>query len=206
MTFWFLASLLGIIILLPVHFFSVEHSKLDSKYGEEKGRKIGNLLGIISGWGYFLFLFGIWLSPQERFDFLVEGLNLIDIGGVLSISVLDLVLGIFLIIPGMYFGIKGVTDLGLRVSETHRPEQLVTSGIYQKMRHPQYLGAFLSHLGISLLLSAFYSLLVTPIILVRDFMVCRKEEKELLREFGEDYVRYMDLVPMIIPKSSRRKE
>ncbi len=200
MSFWFIVSLLGAIILLPLHFMSVEHHKLDAKYGEEKGRKIGNLLGVVSGWGYFLFLFGKWLSPQEKFDFPLEGLIVLEIPGFLSLSILDLIFGICLILPGMYFGIKGVTDLGLKVSETHRPEKLITSGVYQRLRHPQYFGAILSHLGISLLLSAFYAMLVTPIILIRDYAACKKEEKEMIRMFGEDYLKYMERVPMLFPK------
>ncbi|MHA1906575.1 MAG: methyltransferase family protein [Candidatus Thorarchaeota archaeon] len=200
MSFWFIISVAGAILLLPLHFLSVEHHKLDSKYGEEKGKKIGSLLGVVSGWGYFLFLFGIWLSPQEKFAFPVEGAIIIEIPGLLLVSILDLILGICLILPGMYFGIKGVTDLGLKVSETHRPETLVTTGVYQRLRHPQYFGAFLSHLAITLLLSAFYSLLVTPIILMRDYAASRKEEKELLRAFGEEYAKYKEGVPMFFPR------
>jgi protein-S-isoprenylcysteine O-methyltransferase Ste14 len=200
MSVWFIVSVVGTVVLLPLHFLSVEHHKLDTRYGEEKGRKIGNLLGIVSGWGYFLFLFGIWLSPQEKFGLPFEGVSILDVTGFLSLSLLDLSLGMCLILPGMYFGIKGVMDLGLKVSETHRPEKLVSSGVYQRLRHPQYFGAILAHLGISFLLSAFYALLVTPVLLLRDFAACWKEEQELIRKFGEEYLRYKKRVPMLLPR------
>ena len=67
MSFWFWMSVLGEILIFPLYIWSLEHTKLQEKYGREKGMKIGDILGLISGWGYFLFLFGIWLSPQPRF-------------------------------------------------------------------------------------------------------------------------------------------
>ena len=55
------------IAVIPLHFLSVEHLKLQEKYGKEKGTKIGEIYGLISGWGFFFFWIGIWVSPQPRF-------------------------------------------------------------------------------------------------------------------------------------------
>jgi len=41
---------------------------------------------------------------------------------------------------GAWFGIKGVTETTLKVAETHRPDRIVTTGVYSIVRHPQYLG------------------------------------------------------------------
>lgn len=204
MALLFIISLIGIIALLPVHFLSVEHTKLDASYGKDKGRRVGGYLGILSGWGYFLFLFGVWLSPQEQFSlplFDDMGISLLDL---FTISWIDILLGLTFILPGAWLGIKGVLDLGLKASETHRADEIMTNGIYSTIRHPQYLGAILSHIGITLLLSQFYALLVTPIIILRDFAACRKEERELIREFGETYQRYRKEVPMLLPRLKRR--
>jgi protein-S-isoprenylcysteine O-methyltransferase Ste14 len=35
------------------------------------------------------------------------------------------------------------------------------------------------------------------------YLISRKEEKEILREFGEEYEDYRDKVPMLIPKRAR---
>jgi protein-S-isoprenylcysteine O-methyltransferase Ste14 len=203
MLVWFLISLIGIIALLPLHFWSVEHTKLDAQYGAEKGKRVGGILGIVSGWGYFLFLFGLWLSPQERFSVPILDIPIFSLNGLVVIYAGNLVISVILLVPGAYLGIKGVTDLGLEASETHRADRVVMEGIYSRIRHPQYLGAFLSHIGISILLSAFYSLLVTPIVILRDFAACRKEEKEMIREFGQEYEDYRRQVPMFIPRPSR---
>ncbi len=204
MSFWFIVSIVGIIAVVPFHFISVEHARLDEKYGPEKGKRIGSILGMISGWGIFIFLIGLWISPQPIFliPFLQEIVFIIPILGlfVLQIPILHLILGIVFIIPGAWLGIKGVTEIGLKESETHRPEKVITTGLYSRMRHPQYTGAMLSHIGITFLLSSFYSLLVTPLVIIINYILCWKEEKELVREFGEDYEKYQKSVPMFIPR------
>ena len=102
-------------------------------------------------------------------------------------------------------GIVGVKEITLKVAETHIPERVIDTGIYSKIRHPQYLGAILSHIGISILLSSFYSLLTTPLIIFLIYIMSWKEEKELLNEFGQGYENYRRSVPMLIPRLSKRK-
>ena len=68
------------------------------------------------------------------------------------------------------------------------------------MRHPQYFGGILAHIGISFLLSSFFSLLVLPIIIILNFLICWKEEKELIKEFGNEYEEYKKKVPILFPK------
>ena len=193
MSFWFVLSTLGLLIIVPIHFLSVEHSRLDSKFGKEKGFKVGAALGMISGWGFFLFLFGLWISPQERFSFQISGISL------LSVPLSHLLVSIGFLLPGAYLGIKGVTEMGLKVAETHRAERVISTGVYSRVRHPQYLGAILAHVGASFLLSAYYSILVTPLIIGVNWILCWKEEKELIKEFGDDYREYQDSVPMLFP-------
>ncbi len=194
MSFWFLLSVIAMVAVVPIHFLSVEHEKLDAKFGKERGFKIGAALGMISGWGFFLFLFGLWISPQELFSLQITGIN------ILGIPLSHLLLACCFLIPGAYLGIKGVTEMGLKAAETHRVDYVISTGVYSKVRHPQYLGAILSHVGASFLLSGYYSLLVTPLIIVVNWLLCWKEEKELVREFGDKYREYQKLVPMLFPR------
>ncbi len=199
MSFWFVLCVLGIVALIPVHFRSVEHIKLNEKYGEERGRRIGEIMGIMSGWGYFIFLFGLWIAPQETYVILPESVIIIPITD-LQIGLVNTFIAFLFLVPGAYLGIAGVRATGLKVSETHRTESIVRSNIYCKIRHPQYLGAFLSHVGMSFLLSGFYSLLATPLIIITTYLTSRKEEEELIREFGDEYRAYTTRVPMFIPR------
>ena len=202
MPFWFFVCVLGAITVMPAHFLSVEHLKLQSRYGKKKGTEIGKILGLISGWGFFLFWMGIWVSPQPRFvlPFFQNLTTLIPIVGF-SIPLLNLIISIPFVTLGAWFGIKGVKQTTLKVAETHRTERIVTTGVYSIVRHPQYFGGLLAHVGVSFLLSAGYSLLVTPLIVVLVYLVSKKEEEELIREFGKEYDDYKKKVPMFIPRT-----
>jgi protein-S-isoprenylcysteine O-methyltransferase Ste14 len=174
---------------------------LHQKFGLEKGTKIGDILGLISGWGFFLFLFGIWLSPQTRFaiPILQEQTLVVPIINF-EIPLVHLIIFVPIIIVVLWFSFMGVSEVTLKVAETHRAERVITTGVYSIIRHPQYFGALLAHLGISILLSALYSLLLTPFLVIYIYLISWKEEKELIIEFGKDYDDYKAKIPMFIPK------
>ena len=198
---WFFISLLGLIAVVPLNFLSVEHVKLQEKYGREKGNKIGEIYGLVSGWGLFLFWVGIWFSPQPRFTIPIFQ----NLAGLVpfvnfSIPLLHLTICTPFLAAGSWLAIKGVKETTLKVAETHRTEVIVTSGVYSTVRHPQYLGGLLAHAGISFLLSAGYSLLLTPLTVVLIYLISKKEEEELIREFGKEYEAYKKKVPMLVPR------
>lgn len=204
MSIWFLISAIGAIATTPLHFFSVEHVWLRERYGSEKGTKIGDFLGLVSGWGFSFFWLGMWASPQPRFT-LSFPLNLA--GLVLEIDslipLLHLIISAPFLITGCWLGIKGVRETTLRVAETHRPHKVITTGVYSRVRHPQYLGGLLSHVGISFLLSALYSILSTPLMVLLIYLMSKKEEQELTREFRDEYENYRKKVPMLVPRPGR---
>ena len=191
----------GAIAVVPLHFFSVEHLKLQRNYGKKKGIKIGEILGIISGWVFFLFWMGIWVSPQPRFVLpFFQNLTISIPFASFSVPLFDSIISVFFMVLGAWFGIKGVKQTTLKVAETHRTEKIVTTGVYSIVRHPQYLGGLLAHMGVSFLLSALYSLLVTPLIVVIVYFLSKKEEEELIKEFGKEYNDYRKKVPMLLPR------
>ena len=201
---WFFICLLGAIAVVPIHCLSVEHLKLRDRYGKKKGTKIGNILGLVSGWGFFLFWMGIWISPQPRFTIpLFQNLTvLIPLSGF-SIPLLHLMISMPFLVVGAWLGIKGVRQTTLKVAETHRTEKIIATGVYSLMRHPQYFGGLLAHVGICFLLSTWYSFFSTPLMFVLVYIISKKEEKELVREFGREYKDYTKKVPMFIPKAYR---
>jgi len=201
MYIWFFICVLAVIAAIPLHFLSVEHLKLQERYGKEKGTKIGEIYGLISGWGFFFFWMGIWVSPQPRFTVqILQNLSVLVPVVNFSIPLLHLVISISFILLGAWLAIKGVKGVTLRVAETHRTDKIVTTGVYSIVRHPQHLGALLAHVGISFLFSAWYSLLFTPLMVVLIYLISRKEEEELVREFGKEYEDYKKRVPMLMPK------
>ncbi len=197
----FYVCVLFLFIGILLHFRSVDHIKLQKRYGKEKGVRIGKIYGMISGTMEFVFLIGVWVSPQPRF--------IISTFSDLSVSILSFsapILHLFasspLVVLGAWIAIRGVIATSLEVAETHRaPEELQTRGVYSIVRHPQYLGWILTHVGMSILLSAWYSMLFTPLLIILIYLISKKEEEDLIGQFGEGYKAYQKRIPMFIPEA-----
>lgn len=183
-----------------LHFRSVEHTRLRRRYSEERAIRIGKIYGLVSGWMEFVFLLGLWVSPQPRFMIPIFSDLSILIAGF-PVPVLHLVISLPLVLSGAWVAIGGVAAVGFDVAETHcAPKRLATKGMYGIVRHPQYLGWVLSHVGMSFLLSVLYSMLFTPVLTVLIYLISKKEEDELKEEFGREYEDYRTKVPMLIPR------
>jgi protein-S-isoprenylcysteine O-methyltransferase Ste14 len=200
--FWFLISVVGFFITIFLHLKSVEHTKLQEKYGKEKGTKLGKIYAMFSSLE-FIFWVGLWVSPQPFFTTPIFSNSIISLAG-LSIPILNLAISLPLIVVGAWFGIEGVRETGMELAETHcSPKKILNTGIYSTLRHPQYFGWILAHIGISILLSVWYSILSTPVIIALIYLISKKEEDELIKEFGKEYEDYQKQVPMLIPRCSR---
>ena len=176
----FLVCVFGVTIVVPLYFLSVEHLKLQEKYGKARGTKVGDVFGMISGWAFFLFWVGIWFSPQPRFTFpVLQSPNVLVPVVNFSISLVSLIVSTPFLMLASWLGIAGVKQITLRAAETHRTDRVVVSGVYSVVRHPQYLGGLFAHVGMTFLLSARYSLLFTPVMVLVIYFISRKEEEEL---------------------------
>jgi len=173
--------------------------KLLGKYGKERGMKIGKMYGAISGTMELLLLIGLWVSPQPTFVIPISQELAISIFDV-SIPLLHLVISLPLTAVGAWFGIEGARTTGWEAAETHSlPKKIITRGVYSIVRHPQYFGWGLVQVGMSILFRAWYSMLFTPVLLVLIYLISKKEEDELIKEFGKEYEDYQKKVPMLIP-------
>lgn len=111
----------------------------------------------------------------------------IFLGIILPISNIIILTGILLVILGWrrVFRSKG---------------KLVTTGIYQYVRHPQYLGFLLITMGINVLWITFSTLILYPFLIILYYRLAKKEEKEMEDQFGEEYFKYKQKVPMFFPR------
>lgn len=76
---------------------------------------------------------------------------------------------------------------------------LVTTGIYGRLRHPQYAGVLLLVLAGLVQWPTLPTLVMAPALFVAYVQLARREERELEARFGEDYRIYRDRVPAFIP-------
>jgi protein-S-isoprenylcysteine O-methyltransferase Ste14 len=78
--------------------------------------------------------------------------------------------------------------------------RLKTDGIYERVRHPSYLGLLMIVIGFSSMMNSLYSflVLVIPVFMAILYRIS-VEEKVLIREYGVSYIEYMKTARKIIP-------
>jgi len=130
------------------------------------------------------------LAPQPRLD---------------SFSLLWRIIGIIVFIIGIIIMMRGDREFHKRgIGPDRIPTKLVTTGIYDVVRHPQYIGLNISFAGWSLIWVAIYSLYLIPVIIFLNWLQAVLEEKYILEKaFGDEYREYRKRVGMFFPKFRR---
>ena len=78
--------------------------------------------------------------------------------------------------------------------------KLITTGVYKYTRHPMYLSMTLILFGLAIALSSLYGVIVLLILYVPAVLYRISAEEELLiKEFGNDYLNYMEKTKKMIP-------
>lgn len=84
--------------------------------------------------------------------------------------------------------------------EAQKRQELATTGAYARIRHPQYVGFVLVMFGFLLQWPTLLTLAMFPVLVVMYAYLARQEERDVLRQFGEAYRRYIDRVPAFVPR------
>jgi protein-S-isoprenylcysteine O-methyltransferase Ste14 len=82
---------------------------------------------------------------------------------------------------------------------------LATSGLYARMRHPQYSAFILIMFGFLLQWPTLVTLVMFPILTFMYVHLGLKEEKAERKEYGAEYDRWAAVTPAFIPRFSRPK-
>jgi methanethiol S-methyltransferase len=80
---------------------------------------------------------------------------------------------------------------------------LATSGPYDYVRHPQYVGFVMVLFGFLVQWPTLLTLAMFPVLVVMYVRLARQEEREVRAEFGAAYDRYAERVPAFLPRWSR---
>jgi protein-S-isoprenylcysteine O-methyltransferase Ste14 len=79
--------------------------------------------------------------------------------------------------------------------------QLITEGIFKHIRHPHYASLLLIGFGLAFFFYSSFALIIAAIAIPIMIWSIIDEEKLLLKQYGEEYKKYMKKVPWrIIPK------
>ncbi len=84
--------------------------------------------------------------------------------------------------------------------EAQRHHALATTGIYARIRHPQYVGFIAIMFGFLLQWPTLLTLAMFPVLTFMYLRLARIEERNALAGFGDAYRRYMQDVPGFIPR------
>jgi len=99
----------------------------------------------------------------------------------------------------LIFGL-GMLIIGMGWWQIHRSNgDLVTDGIYSYIRHPQYLGIFLLTVGMMIQWPTISTLVMWPILIYSYYRLAKKEERDVLNEFGQEYKEYRKNTPAFFP-------
>ncbi len=77
--------------------------------------------------------------------------------------------------------------------------KVVKTGVYKYIRHPQYTGFILLVIGMILNWATLPMLIMFPIIVYMYYRLAKKEENDMIQEFGEEYITYKKHTKMFIP-------
>jgi len=91
-----------------------------------------------------------------------------------------------------------------RLYRAQKRRVLATDGIYARIRHPQYVGFVLVMFGFLLQWPTLLTLAMFPVLVAMYVRLARREEREALAEFGDEYRAYTDRVPAFFPRWGRR--
>jgi protein-S-isoprenylcysteine O-methyltransferase Ste14 len=134
------------------------------------------VLGFLLNWLAPLFILRVLLSFEWRL-----GIGILLFGGGIALAVA---------------GARLFRQMGTNANPAQPALTLVTTGIYEYLRNPMYVGLGLIVAGIGIVFASDWTLaLLVPAALIIHFGVVLREEEYLSRKFGDAYRRYMETVP-----------
>ena len=116
---------------------------------------------------------------------------------------IPLISGFILMIVGMGFNLVVRKELGknwVPLSKTTPNQELVTDGLYSRVRHPFYLSILILFTGVAVISWNWYGLIFLMALVGGLIIRIKKEENNLIIKFGDEYQEYMEKTGMLIPK------
>ena len=95
------------------------------------------------------------------------------------------------------FSLKRQFTVDVSIIKDHR---IINKGIYRFVRHPAYAGSLLSFFGLGLFFANYFSMLIIFLPVCSAFLYrIQVEEKALVDNFGDEYVKYCASTKRLIP-------
>ena len=107
----------------------------------------------------------------------------------------------------LFIGIGLFAEGWRELYRAYKQRRLATDGLYGLVRHPQYAGLFLGLFGEGVVhWPTIFSVALFPVIVIAYTILAYREEKQVLKEFGEQYRAYKERTPMFFPGKNQWRQ
>ncbi|MGH4119171.1 methyltransferase family protein [Clostridium sp.] len=136
-----------------------------------------------------------WIVGKNLPEGILWGHTLVGSIGFLGmyINFICIIVALLLIVNGWYYIYSKYW------SKEKGTGSLVISGVYRFIRHPQYTGLLLLSFGMMADWATLPMLALSPLMIVMYVRLAKREEQNMLIEFGVEYSDYMKNTKMFIP-------
>lgn len=115
---------------------------------------------------------------------------------ITTVSLIIMISGLMLRTWSIYT-LGNYFTMHLAIQEDHK---IISKGPYRYLRHPSYVGAFLTYLGTTVFLHSWFSMIIAAVILSMAWLRrMHYEEKLLIEKFGDEYISYCRTAKKAIP-------
>ncbi len=187
-----------IIIILASTLFGLQHSGLSAlrvkeriidRYGKRGYARIFNIASILT-----LLIAFLSMNFWDWFYFITQPALIQPI--LFILGVLSGLGGVILsMMASRVISVSTVADM-----RTDRKAELVTDGIYSRVRHPLYLATVLVFLALALIYPFPVVIIFSLSMIVYTMIGAYFEERKLVKHYGDEYLEYKKTAGFILPK------
>ncbi len=187
---YFIALFL-VVTLPPLFlFWLIIHPWVNFWRGKGLGLTYTTVLSIILAAMFALFSFRHYLLERDfgsHYALVIMGVLSLILSGLMRFAI------------QRHLGMK--TLLGLpEIAPDRFPRQLITDGIYARIRHPRYVQLLVALIGYALIANYLAAYLAVALWVPGIYLIAVLEERELHDHFGDEYAAYCRKVPRFLPK------
>jgi protein-S-isoprenylcysteine O-methyltransferase Ste14 len=132
----------------------------------------------------------VWMTDSFFFKYSTDLNNHVHLGIRIPLAIVLLFLSVYL----------AWTGLSIVFGDQREQPELIRKGVFKVIRHPIYLSEILLYLGLLMLSISLIAGAIWLIAIGFLHYISRHEEHLLRMRFGEEYEKYMQEVPMWIPR------
>lgn len=187
-----------VLIILGATLFGGFHSGLSSlgvknriidRYGKSGYSRIFNTTSIIT---FFIAFLSMWFWDWLYF-----------LGNLTPLTIILIVLGGAMILGGGYLAMRASSVISVSTvadMRSDRTPELVTEGLYARIRHPLYLATIMVFGGLAVIYPFPRVIVFSLAMIVYTMIGAVLEERKLIAHYGQEYIDYKRQAGFIFPR------